>query len=143
MEVAPPPPADDEPTTPPGYTAEYDPPTVTIIGEEPSPSMNTPPPTGNHPEMFSIATPGDSPDHAEDDDGDEQGDADDFEDAQETHEQDATPTPSERPEEAHVEPQPPTAFAPSYGPARVPPPSQEPQRRSSRLNKDLQTSPLK
>ena len=143
MEVAPPPPADDEPTTPPGYTAEYDPPTVTIIGEEPSPSTNTPPPTGNHPEMFSIATPGDSPDHAEDDDGDEQGDADDFEDAQETHEQDATPTPSERPEEAHVEPQPPTAFAPSYGPARVPPPSQAPQRRSSRLNKDLQTSPLK
>ena len=143
MEVAPPPPADDEPTTPPGYTAEYDPPTVTIIGEEPPPSMNTPPPAGNHPEMFSIATPGDSPDHAEDDDGDEQGDADDFEDAQETHEQDATPTPSERPEEAHVEPQPPTAFAPSYGPARVPPPSQAPQRRSSRLNKDLQTSPLK
>ena len=42
-----------------------------------------------------------------------------------------------------MEPQPPTTFAPSYGPARVPPPSQAPQRRSSRLNKDLQTSPLK
>ena len=86
---------------------------------------------------------GDSPDHADDDDGDEEGDADDFEDAQETHEQEATPTPPEQPEEAHVEPEPPTAFAPSYGPARVPPPSQAPQRRSSRLNKDLQTSPLK
>ena len=78
IEVAPTPPADDEPTTPPGYTAEYEAPTVTIVGDEPPPSMHTPPPPGSttQPEMFSIATPGDSPDHADDDDGDEEGDAD-------------------------------------------------------------------
>ena len=53
------------------------------------------------------------------------------------------PTPPEQPQEARVEPQPPIAFAPSYGLASVPPPSQAAQRRSSRLNKDLQTSQLK
>ena len=54
--------------------------------------MNTPPPAGNQPDMFSIATPIDAPDRADDDDGEDHGDAYDFEDAHETHEQEAMRT---------------------------------------------------
>ena len=122
-----PPPEGDGPGTPPGSATELDPPVVVIAGDEPS----TPPqPTVPQPELFDIAAPGDDDEdenQVDDEYEEDQGGAYDFEGAQETPGETTSSVPPGPQGEPRVEPQPPTSFAPSYDPVRLPPATQPPK----------------